>query len=542
MTEIEVLALMGPAPPPANAEPSRDAVEETTGFAAVIATATAVADGGGGAQQPNASEHQPPIETLDLELILGRLFGEATPRLTQQQIVRVTRPDRNAEAGAEQALATTPVAVLAPGGLTLATAMTPSTVMERPAGAGAQQAPAPPAATAARWTAGAVVENGQSPEQGPWRPSGAQASALPPQTGIASTVLRPIGDDVAIAPLPSAAVAVDPPMRAPASGRRPHRPPSAWSGKAAPLPVPPSAATAGAVASPANPAAASARAVALPAKPAPQPAEAVASQPRSATVSAEAVASQPKPAPPPAEAVASQPRPATVSAEAVASQPKPATVSTEAVASPPQTPASSEMVVGTTAIAADGEGVLARGVAALGRAEPAMAAPPQIAQAVAVDEGRQLAARMADTVQRAVRLGAREFRVRLHPPELGQLNVRVVETADGVRVMVGASSREASDLIQQQLPLLRAALESRELRVGRLDVFRSDLSDTGDAGETGAGRRGLRDHGGDGPPVWSPLAAMEQDAEAETAQRPLRISPGGISAGETSKGNIDVMA
>ena len=137
----------------------------------------------------------------------------------------------------------------------------------------------------------------------------------------------------------------------------------------------------------------------------------------------------------------------------------------------------------------------------------------------------QLAERLADTVQRAVRVGQREFRMELHPPELGRLEVRVVETADGVRVTVRASSREASELIQQHLPLLRSALESRDLRVDRVEVFQADHPD---AGEAGAERRSRSDPDGDEHPLWSPLAAMEQETASEASQPPLRLAPGSV--------------
>ncbi len=146
-------------------------------------------------------------------------------------------------------------------------------------------------------------------------------------------------------------------------------------------------------------------------------------------------------------------------------------------------------------------------------------------EAVEARDAPQLTSRLADSVQRAVRIGANEFRLELHPPELGQLRVRVVETADGVRVTVVAASREATELIQQQLPLLRSALEARELRVDRLDIFQADLSDPGDAGAEPHGRS----DGTDGEePLWSPLAGMDFEPDADVSRPPVRITSGTV--------------
>ena len=108
------------------------------------------------------------------------------------------------------------------------------------------------------------------------------------------------------------------------------------------------------------------------------------------------------------------------------------------------------------------------------------------------------------------------------------MRVRVVETVDGVRVTVAAASRDATELIQQQLPLLRLALEARELRVDRLDIrqedFQADLSDPGDAGAEPHGRSDGSD-GSDGEqPLWSPSAGMDFEPDADVSRPPVRIT------------------
>jgi hypothetical protein len=168
------------------------------------------------------------------------------------------------------------------------------------------------------------------------------------------------------------------------------------------------------------------------------------------------------------------------------------------------------------------------GVEAGLRIETSPPAEFRLTEAVEARDTPQLASRLADSVQRAVRVGANEFRLELHPPELGQLRVRVVETADGVRVTVTAASREATELIQQQLPLLRSALEARELRVDRLDIFEADRFDPGDAGAEPHGRSDGSD-GSDGEqPLWSPLAGMDFEPDADVSRPPVRITAGAV--------------
>ena len=66
MIGMDGLALMGPAPPNANAPPSQDAADGSSGFAQLIAAALAAADAGGAAQQPNASTAPTDIGAMDI--------------------------------------------------------------------------------------------------------------------------------------------------------------------------------------------------------------------------------------------------------------------------------------------------------------------------------------------------------------------------------------------------------------------------------------------------------------------------------------------
>jgi flagellar hook-length control protein FliK len=118
----------------------------------------------------------------------------------------------------------------------------------------------------------------------------------------------------------------------------------------------------------------------------------------------------------------------------------------------------------------------------------------------------QLASRLADTVQAAVRTGEHAMRLVLNPPDLGHLDVRVVERPDGVSVSLAAGSSDARDLLQQHLPALRAALEARDVRVDRLDVTQSSAAGLGEANDQPRGRREQQD--GERP-AWSLAAAID---------------------------------
>jgi flagellar hook-length control protein FliK len=78
-----------------------------------------------------------------------------------------------------------------------------------------------------------------------------------------------------------------------------------------------------------------------------------------------------------------------------------------------------------------------------------------VARTVDTSNAPQLASRLADTVQAAVRTGEHSMRLVLNPPDLGQLDVRVVERPDGISVSLAAESSDARDLLQQHLPARR---------------------------------------------------------------------------------------
>jgi flagellar hook-length control protein FliK len=96
---------------------------------------------------------------------------------------------------------------------------------------------------------------------------------------------------------------------------------------------------------------------------------------------------------------------------------------------------------------------------------------PVATATVDASSGTALARGLAETVHAATLHGDRELRVTLNPPDLGQVTVHITEhDSGGVTVAIQASSHEAHELMQQQLPALRAGLEQRDVRVERLHV------------------------------------------------------------------------
>lgn len=150
-------------------------------------------------------------------------------------------------------------------------------------------------------------------------------------------------------------------------------------------------------------------------------------------------------------------------------------------------------------------------------------------------DGPRLASRVADSVQAATLTGDRELRIALNPPDLGQLTVHITEHAQGgVTVAIHASSAEAHDLLQQQLPALRAGLEQREVRVERLQVEQQAPS----AGLGWADSGQQRSNGGRDAwasrdeQSWSPIAAMGG----------VRSDAAVSSRGSTEVGRVDLRA
>lgn len=156
-------------------------------------------------------------------------------------------------------------------------------------------------------------------------------------------------------------------------------------------------------------------------------------------------------------------------------------------------------------------------------------------------------AELASTVRRASMLGDQEVRLLLNPPELGHLDVRVVESPQGLRIVLEATSAEARELIEQQLPALRTALEARDLKVERLQVDQaldaSALDEQSERGlrQDGQGENGSDQSGQDSTP-WSPVASMQSDGTSDLASAGVASGSESNTQSAAGDGRLDVLA
>lgn len=91
----------------------------------------------------------------------------------------------------------------------------------------------------------------------------------------------------------------------------------------------------------------------------------------------------------------------------------------------------------------------------------------------------ELPAKLIDQVVSQVKLsqtdGRSDLTVRLNPPELGSLSVRIVQDAQGITSEIQASSNQVRNLLQAHMPALMSALSDAGLRVDAVNVT-SNLS------------------------------------------------------------------
>lgn len=164
---------------------------------------------------------------------------------------------------------------------------------------------------------------------------------------------------------------------------------------------------------------------------------------------------------------------------------------------------------------------------------------------------------LAGTVRRAALVGDNEVRLLLNPPELGHVDVRIIDSPNGMRVVMEAANAEARELIEQQLPALRAALESRDIRIDRIQIERStetseeDALGRGSRDELGnqSGNPGSSNEDGerghqDAP--WSSVAAIRSNGTPAEGEPPAGAKSQSTEAtevrGSAAPGRLDVLA
>ena len=177
------------------------------------------------------------------------------------------------------------------------------------------------------------------------------------------------------------------------------------------------------------------------------------------------------------------------------------------------------------------------------RSATAVAAPEA---AVTSTGDEAFVADLASTVRRASLLGDHQVRLLLNPPELGHLDIRIVDSSDGLRVVMKASTAAARELIEQQLPSLRGALEARDLRVERLEVGQSLESSVEEQAERGLRQDGRDGQGtnqsGDDAVPWSPVASLRSDESGELVGVGQATASDSSTRTAASDGRLNVLA
>lgn len=132
---------------------------------------------------------------------------------------------------------------------------------------------------------------------------------------------------------------------------------------------------------------------------------------------------------------------------------------------------------------------------------------PAPARVTAPPVADQLAGPIAAHVQTRTVAGETELRIRLDPPELGEVKLKIVSTGGDVRAELHVSSEAVRRVVESQLPELRQKLDAAGVTVQRFNV----TADTG--GGTARDDRGER---------WRP--PVELPPSGPPAVRPRRAS------------------
>lgn len=158
---------------------------------------------------------------------------------------------------------------------------------------------------------------------------------------------------------------------------------------------------------------------------------------------------------------------------------------------------------------------------ALTRGSELAAAPPQTARSESAPaaSGRVLPElpvrneqEIVDNVRFLLNRKGGQASIELHPPQLGQVGLRISVTDHAVRLEITADRLQVAELLHKHLPQLQQALEAQGLQIDRAQV---DLRERGGDGrerggdpDQGDARRG-RDFDGDG--------AQRQSSQARSA-------------------------
>ncbi len=104
------------------------------------------------------------------------------------------------------------------------------------------------------------------------------------------------------------------------------------------------------------------------------------------------------------------------------------------------------------------------------------------AEDIKVDAGKTVD-NVVKSVKTLVQNGNSTMVVRLDPPELGQLNIKISSDSNGMSIEIQATNAKTQQMLQQNSNNLRSALENSGINVNNVDVqFKPDVKNNANAG------------------------------------------------------------
>jgi len=137
----------------------------------------------------------------------------------------------------------------------------------------------------------------------------------------------------------------------------------------------------------------------------------------------------------------------------------------------------------------------------------------------------RLAGAVELTIQAQTQAGGGTVRIKLTPPELGEVRVQLSQTDAGIVARVVASHPEAAQTLQQSAGDLRRALEGSGISLAQLDIGTSD----GESAAAGHGENGQQAGGG---------AAGDTSNESDTGETATATSTTTLTVGAGSVVNV----
>lgn len=108
---------------------------------------------------------------------------------------------------------------------------------------------------------------------------------------------------------------------------------------------------------------------------------------------------------------------------------------------------------------------------------------------------RALVSQVAARIRRLHQSARQEMRIRLHPPELGAMRIRIRVASDGVKATLMVEQPQAHALLEKNMPALMRALQEQGLKVDSLSVEVSHGSDEFGLSSQSDGQGGERGRG-----------------------------------------------